>query len=174
MRHVALVSLAAFGLAACNEGGPMAGSRGGTLALESVEGLNEPAKATLANAVASQGSARSIALVGRGEPSPYRVKAYLAPSGPQVSYVFDVFDNANRRALRVQGEEVMSSSTLDDATASRIAARSLDQMGGLFDPVQMQARNNGEAYAATSDVGSASSGGAAMGGPYVPLGQPLR
>lgn len=178
MRRLVLVPLAACGLAACNEGGPTGASHGGTLAFESVVGLSEPAKATLTGAVASQGSARAIALVGRSEPSPYRVKAYLSPNGSQVAYVFDVFDAANRRALRVQGEEPTASGQLDEETASRIAARSLDQMGVLFDPVQMQARN--AAYAAAEPVAESAPPAAfaaapsAMGGPYVPLSGPPR
>ncbi len=163
MRRIAFVCLASLTLAACNEGGPVSGSRGGTLALESVDGVSEPGKAVIANAVAAQGSSRSIALVGRGQPSPYRVKAYLSPSGSQVAYVFDVFDNANRRALRVQGEEP---GALDEATAGRIAARSLDSMAVLFDPVQMQARNAAYAEVAAAEAAPSMP---AMGGPYVPL-----
>ncbi len=155
MRKMFLLPVLGLALAGCNgQEQTYSATRGGTIALESIDGASDNSRNRLASAVAQQGAQRQIAVVSRSEPSPYRVKGYLSASGNQLTYVFDVFDTSNRRALRISGDDMLArtgnADMIDDATAARIAARSLDQMAVLFNPALRPAETPATASAATS------------------------
>ncbi|WP_204310602.1 hypothetical protein, partial [Escherichia coli] len=88
--------------------------------------------------LAGEAQARQIQVVGNRDGARYRVRGYMATarSGDTatVSYVWDVFDPERRRSTRIAGEERVQArgsdawSGLDEAAASRIASRSMDQI----------------------------------------------
>lgn len=112
------------------------------IALESIEGVPEAARGQLTTALAREAGARNLTLVSASSPARYRVRGYLAAqttgSETTVSYVWDLFDEAKRRAGRVAGESRIGSGSgepwerIDQAALARIAAGSLDGMAGFL------------------------------------------
>src|ERR1019366_5737395 len=89
---------------------------------------------------------RRLAVISRESPSAYRVRGYLAAKVTKrqttISWVWDVFDRDDRRALRISGEETANSRTLgrhrdawtaaDDAMLRRIAHTSMEQLAAFL------------------------------------------
>lgn len=137
-----LSAVCAMTLAACNlddhatalNGGP----RGATVAFESIDGPPPGQFNELVQALNSEAQTRRLAVVSRESPSAYRVRGYLAASVTKrqatISWVWDVFDNNGRRALRIAGAETAKGShrgawaTADGAMLQRIARTSMDQL----------------------------------------------
>jgi hypothetical protein len=161
------------GLAACQDTG---GGRGGLsastpridapgvpIAIESIEGAPESVKVQLANALASEASARQIALVSRSDPAQYRVKGYLTAfpaegGGTTLAFVWDVFDASNKRSHRIEGSSIAGAgggadpwSGVDQATLRQIASQGMNEIAGFLvarasDPARVHtATNPGEA-----------------------------
>lgn len=133
--------LGCFALGACTGGdGPVAGSTPprGAIAFEPIDGAPSAVNQRVAGRLAGEAQARQIQVVGNRDGARYRVRGYMATarSGDTatVSYVWDVFDPERRRSTRIVGEERVQArgsdawSGLDEAAASRIASRSMDQI----------------------------------------------
>ena len=145
-RHVLVAACCATALAACdpdNRPGTLAGlPRGATVAFESIDGLPPGQFRELVEALNNEAQTRRLAVMSRESPSAYRVRGYLAAKVAKrettISWVWDVFDGDDRRALRIAGEETAKSgrsgrhrdawSAADDAMLRRIAGSSMDQL----------------------------------------------
>jgi len=137
--------LVALALGACQTGGgnsPVAStgisSGSKAIAFESIDGPPEPVFDKLVASLGTEASARQIRVVSRQSDAPYRVRGYLATTIENgkntVDYVWDVFDANQERVLRVAGVEKLESgkdvwNKVDDATLTRIASASLEQIG---------------------------------------------
>ncbi len=143
---VLLASACALTLAACNlEDHPGALSdqpRGATVAFESIDGLPPGQFRDLVQALNNEAQTRRLAVMSRESPSAYRVRGYLsakvAKRETTISWVWDVFDRDDRRALRIAGEETAKGrrrdgwSAADDAMLQRIARSSMDQLAAFL------------------------------------------
>ena len=109
---VLLAALCAMALAACTQDGQpgLAGQpRGATVAFESIDGPPPGQFRELVQALNNEAQTRRLAVISRESPSTYRVRGYLAAKVTKrettISWVWDVFDRDDRRALRIAGEE---------------------------------------------------------------------
>jgi len=141
-----LAGVCVLTLAGCGpDGGPglVAGQpRGATVAFESIDG---PPPALFNKLVANlnqEAQARRLAVTSRESPSAYRVRGYLAAEVAKgtttISWVWDVFDGDQHRALRITGAETEKGrprdawSVADDAMLQRIARSSMDQLAAFL------------------------------------------
>ena len=149
-RHVLLAACCATALAACNPDnrpGAVAGlPRGATVTFESIDGLPPGQFQQLVRNLNYEAQTRRLAVISRESPSAYRVRGYLAAKVTKrettISWVWDVFDGDDRRALRIAGEETAKSgksgrhrdawSVADDAMLRRIAGSSMDQLAAFL------------------------------------------
>ncbi|MBS9478584.1 hypothetical protein [Ancylobacter radicis] len=135
--------LVALALGACQTGNgnkPVAAtSLSGTksIAFESIDGPPQPVFDKLVASLSSEASTRQIPVVSRETPAAYRVRGYLAAAVTngkgEVDWAWDVFDADQARVLRVAGTEKIGEgkdvwNRIDDATLTRIAAQSLDEI----------------------------------------------
>ncbi|HTT49468.1 MAG TPA: hypothetical protein VMG39_15875 [Pseudolabrys sp.] len=141
-----LPAVCAMALAACSlDDHPTAlrgGPRGATVAFESIDGPPPGQFDELVQALNSEAQTRRLAVTSRESPSAYRVRGYLSASRTKnvttVSWVWDVFDNDGRRALRISGEETAKGhhqnawAAADDAMLHRIAGNSMDQLAAFL------------------------------------------
>jgi hypothetical protein len=137
-----LAAACAAMLAGCSlEGMPgpsTAQPRGATVAFESIEGPPPAQFHTLVRNLNDEAQNRRLAVISRETTSAYRVRGYLAAKVVKgqttIAWVWDVFDNDERRALRINGEEVATGAhrdawaAADDAMLRRIARSSMDQL----------------------------------------------
>jgi hypothetical protein len=137
-------------LAGCNTNGQAsltAGQpRGATVAFESIDGPPPGQFAALVRNLNDEAQQRRLAVLSRESVSAYRVRGYLAAkvsSGrTTISWVWDVFDRDERRALRINGEEVAAGkksgkdadawNVADEAMLRRIAADSINQLAAFL------------------------------------------
>ena len=137
-------------LAGCNTNGQAsltAGQpRGATVAFESIDGPPPGQFAALVRNLNDEAQQRRLAVLSRDAASAYRVRGYLAAkvsSGrTTISWVWDVFDRDERRALRINGEEVAAGkksgkdadawNVADEAMLRRIAADSMNQLAAFL------------------------------------------
>ena len=146
---VLLAAICAMALAACTQDGQpgIAGQpRGATVAFESIDGPPPGQFRELVQALNNEAQTRRLAVMSRESPSTYRVRGYLAAKVTKrettISWVWDVFDRDDRRALRITGEETANSRTLsrhrdawsaaDDEMLRRIARSSMDQLAAFL------------------------------------------
>ena len=145
-----LAAACAVALAGCTfDGQPnlsAAQTRGATVAFESIDGPPAAQFNTLVKNLNDEAQTRRLAVISRESPSVYRVRGYLAAKVVKgqttISWVWDVFDGDERRALRITGEERANSRTLgrahdawtvaDDAMLRRIARTSMDQLAAFL------------------------------------------
>jgi hypothetical protein len=142
-----LVTVAcAMTLAACNpedRPGASAGQpRGATVTFESIDGPPPGQFQQLVQALNNEAQTRRLAVMSRESPSAYRVRGYLAAKVVKrettISWVWDVFDRDDRRALRITGEETAKArhrdawSAADDEMLYRIARSSMDQLAAFL------------------------------------------
>jgi hypothetical protein len=116
--------------------------RGATVAFESIDGPPSGQFQTLVRDLSDEAQARRLAVISREEPSAYRVRGYLAAKVVQgettISWVWDVFDKDEHRALRVTGEETAKAkhndawNAADDGMLQRIAQSSMDQIAAFL------------------------------------------
>ncbi len=148
--HVIRPLLAAAGvmaLAGCGpdgQPGPNAAQpRGASVAFESIDGPPPAQFRKLVDNLNEEAQARRLAVASRESPSAFRVRGYLAAKTAKgettVSWVWDVFDGDQHRALRITGEESVKGrhrdawTVADDAMLQRIARSSMDQLADLPD-----------------------------------------
>lgn len=139
-----LVIGAALMLAACNpDNKPNVAAvqpRGATVAFESIDGPPQAQFNTLVQDLNAAAQVHRVAVIAREEPSAYRVRGYLAATVDNgkttISWVWDVFDRAQRRALRISGNEVASAGqgwqAADPAMLQRIASSSMTELAAFL------------------------------------------
>ena len=116
--------------------------RGATVAFESIDGPPPGQFRKLVQALNNEAQTRRLAVMSRESPSAYRVRGYLAAKVAKrettISWVWDVFDRDDHRALRIAGEETAKGrhrdawSAADDAMLRRIAGSSMDQLAAFL------------------------------------------
>jgi hypothetical protein len=140
-----LAAACALTLAACNpdnQAVSAAQPRGATVAFESVDGLPPGQFQKLVQDLNVEAQARRLAVISREQSSAYRVRGYLAVKVMKhqttVTWVWDVFDQDEQRALRISGEETAKVrhrdawAAADDAMLSRIARASMEQLAAFL------------------------------------------
>jgi hypothetical protein len=145
-----LAAVCAMALSACSPNdrpGTLAGQpRGATVAFESIDGLPPGQFRQLVENLNNEAQSRQLAVMSRETPSAFRVRGYLAAKYTKrettISWVWDVFDGDDRRAIRIAGEETAKQtgkgrhrdawSVADDAMLRRIARSSMDQLGAFL------------------------------------------
>jgi hypothetical protein len=139
--RVAGLLTVALTLAACNpdnQGVSAQQPRGATVAFDSLDGLPPGQFQQLVKDLNDEAQSRRLAVISREQPSAYRVRGYLAATVVKhqttVSWVWDVFDQDEHRALRISGEEVVKVrhkdawAAADNAVLQRIAQSSMEQL----------------------------------------------
>jgi hypothetical protein len=131
-------ALALAGCTADNQALSVAQPRGATVAFDSVDGLPPGQFQKLVQDLNDEALARRLAVISREQSSAYRVRGYLAVKVTKhqttVSWVWDVFDQNEQRALRISGEETAKVrhrdvwTAADDAMLRRIASSSMEQL----------------------------------------------
>jgi hypothetical protein len=137
-----LAAAGALALSACTtDGQPTAMGlqpRGASIAFESIDGPPQGQFYRLVQNLNDEAQARRLAVISRESPAAYHVRGYLAAKVVKgqttISWVWDVFDADDRRALRIAGEEAAKGkhhdawAAADDAMLHRIASASMDQL----------------------------------------------
>ena len=129
-RAVAAVLLAlACGLGGCAGGGAVSGSfamassgDGPTVAFESIDGPPPQVFDRMVGVLDSESKLRNLAIVSREGTAAFRVRSYLAAQVSRgrttISWVWDVYDRDQQRALRLSGEEPAGKAGRDPWTAA--------------------------------------------------------
>jgi hypothetical protein len=140
--HAVIVVSAALALAGCNTSGqgPASLAPGGaaTVAFESIDGPPPGVFQKYVQGLEAEAQARQLAVVSRAGPAQYRVRGYLAAhvrrGRASFSWVWDVYDSEQRRALRLAGEDAAGKagrnawSAADDAVVRRIAKAGVERL----------------------------------------------
>jgi len=144
-----LLAVGAIALAGCDPNDPTgttslnpAQLRGATVAFDSIDGLPPAQFGKLVQDLNAEAQTRRLAVMSREGQSTYRVRGYLAAKVTKhqttVSWVWDVFDREESRALRITGEETVKGrhsnpwTVADDAMMQRIAHSSMDQLAAFL------------------------------------------
>lgn len=144
-----LAAVGAMAVAGCTvDGQPgfVAGQpRGATIAFESIDGPPPGQFHALVQNLNDEAQTRGLAVISRESPSAYHVRGYLAAKVVKgettISWVWDVFDRDEQRALRISGEESAKSAkgrhrdvwnAADDAMLHRIARSSVEQLAAFL------------------------------------------
>ena len=147
MRHGVFAALA-LALAACNHTGsssPAASTvsaTGSTIAFESIDGPPVGVFHKLVQNLSSEADTRSVNVVSREGPAQYRARGYMAAhvvrGKTHITWVWDIYDTEQRRALRITGEEAGGKAgrdpwaVADDEVVRRIARTSMDRIVALL------------------------------------------
>ena len=116
---------------------------GPTVAFDSIDGPPETIFQQLVQDLSDEAAARQMAVVSRGSPAQYRVRGYLAALVGKrrttvISWVWDVYDTNQQRALRISGEEPASRSgngtwaAADEQVLRRIAKTGMDRLAAFL------------------------------------------
>ena len=130
----------ASSLGGCANGGAtnayaMAGSASGqTVAFESVDGPPPQVFDRMVSVLDSESKLRNLSIVSREGTAAYRIKSYLAAEishgRTTIAWVWDVYDQNQKRALRLSGEETAGKSGRDAwAAADDLVLRKIAQAG---------------------------------------------
>lgn len=135
----------ALALGGCNPDGQTvtaAQPRGATVAFDSLDGLPPAHFKKLVQDLNDEAQSRRLAIISREQPSAYRVRGYLAAKVSRrettITWVWDVFDTNEQRALRITGEETAKIrhkdawTVADDAMLHRIANTSVEQLAAFL------------------------------------------
>jgi len=116
--------------------------RGASVAFESIDGPPPDKFRKLVDNLNEEAQARRLAVASRDSPAAYRVRGYLAAETAKnkttISWVWDVFDSEQHRALRISGEESVKGrhrntwAIADDAMLHRIARSSMDELAAFL------------------------------------------
>lgn len=146
VRGALLVALAGA-LAGCTTDGQpsVAGMqpRGATVAFESIDGPPPAQFHALVRNLNDEAQQRRLAVLSREASSAYRVRGYLAAKVANgettISWVWDVFDRDEQRAIRINGDEHVKKSgktdpwtAADEAMLRRIASASMEQLAAFL------------------------------------------
>jgi hypothetical protein len=120
----------------------MAQPRGASVAFESIDGPPPEQFRKLVDDLNDEAQSRRLAVISRESPSAYRVRGYLAAAREKgkttISWVWDVFDTKETRALRIDGIETVNGghndgwAAADDDVLRRIAHASMDQLAAFL------------------------------------------
>jgi hypothetical protein len=145
-----LLAAVCVALAGCTPDGQpgldAAQPRGASIAFESIDGPPPAQFSKLVESLNAEAQSRRLAVISRENPSAYRVRGYLAAKivkhQTTISWVWDVFDRDQHRALRISGEETAKTGTAgrhqdawalaDDAMLHRIAQSSMDKLAAFL------------------------------------------
>jgi hypothetical protein len=174
----ALLLTVACGLGGCAGGGAPGGSfamatSGSTVAFESIDGPPPQVFDRMVNILDSESKLRNLSIVSREGTASYRVRSYLAAQVSRgkttITWVWDVYDGNQQRALRLSGEEPAGKAgrdawaAADDLLLRRIAQAGLSGLSGMINgtsPVETPAvpapNRRGPAVASADQPGSAS------------------
>lgn len=141
-------------LAACGHNGAAnfaaTQPRGASVAFEQIDGPPPAQFQTLVRNLNDEAQARRLAVMSRESPSAYRVRGYLSatvakgkkgPGQTTISWVWEVFDQDQNRAFRIEGEEEAKGTgknahdawaAADDAMLGRIAQKSMEQLAAFL------------------------------------------
>ena len=145
MRFLLVVPLFALVLAGCNTTGQSAslnGTRGASVAFESIEGPPRDIFDRLVQDLNTEAQSRQLAIVSRAGSSAYRVRGYLVAEASAkqsaVSWIWDVYDGRRQRVLRIAGEQTLKGKhsdvwqALDGAAVQKIAQESMGQLAAFL------------------------------------------
>jgi hypothetical protein len=141
-----LAGICVITLAGCGpDGGPglvAEQPRGATVAFDSIDGPPPAQFDALVKSLNAEAQARRLSVTSRNGQAAYRVRGYLAAEVAKgkttISWVWDVFDRDEHRALRITGAETEKGrhhnawSAADDATLQHIAHSSMDQLAAFL------------------------------------------
>jgi len=110
------------------------GGSGATVTFESIDGPPPQVFDRMVGVLDSESKLRNLAIVSREGTASYRVRSYLAAQVSHgrttVSWVWDVYDASQQRALRLAGEEPAGKSGRDAwAAADDLVLRRIAQAG---------------------------------------------
>lgn len=120
--------------------------RGASVAFESIDGPPPEQFHKLVQNLNREAQTRRLAVVSRENSSAYRVRGYLAAEMDKgkttISWVWDVFDGEQRRALRVSGAETVKGKlkgwpVADDEMLQRIAHSSMGELAAFLTSPQV-------------------------------------
>ncbi len=145
--------------------------RGATVTFESIDGPPPGQFQALVRNLNEEAQSRRLAVISREDPSSaYRVRGYLAAKVVKgratISWLWDVFDRDQHRALRIDGEETASQTVkgardawnvADDAMLRRIAHTSMDQLAAFLTSPEIAPNAPKIAYAGAGESAAASS-----------------
>jgi hypothetical protein len=123
----ALLLAMACGLGGCAGGGAAGGSfamaaGGSTVAFESIDGPPPHVFDRMVDVLDSESKLRNLSIVSREGSASYRVRSYLAAQVSRgrtvITWVWDVYDRDQQRALRLSGEEPAGKAGRDPWTAA--------------------------------------------------------
>ncbi len=150
LRWSAALALLALGMAGCQttgNGGPAAALQSGaspTIAFESIDGAPDAVFRKLVRKLNEEAEKRQVPVVTREGFAPYRIRGYVALGIEKkrkrtlLSWVWDVYDASERRAVRLTGEEVGKAAgrdawaAVDDEMLSRIAGNGIEQLAAYL------------------------------------------
>jgi hypothetical protein len=138
--------IATLALAGCNlqDGQTLSAARpsGATVAFESIDGPPPAQFRQLVQNLNDEARTRRLAVISRDDPSAYRVRGYLAAEvvngKTTISWVWDVFDRDQHRALRISGAETAKGTddnawrVADAAMLQRIAHSSMGELAAFL------------------------------------------
>jgi hypothetical protein len=118
------------------------GGSGPTVAFESIDGPPPQVFDRMVGVLDSESKLRNLSIVSREGQASYRVRSYLAAQVNRgrttISWVWDVYDANQQRALRLSGEEPASKagrdawSAADDLVLRRIAQAGFSGLSGMI------------------------------------------
>jgi hypothetical protein len=137
------LAAAALLLAGCQtaQQGPVAATqpRGPTVAFDSIDGLPPYQFHMLVEELNREAQTRRLPVQSRLQPAAYRVKGYFAASVERdrttVSWVWDVFDREQRRALRISGSAPATGrdwNVADAGLLQKVAQSSMAELAGFL------------------------------------------
>ncbi|MGH6682152.1 MAG: hypothetical protein ACREDL_25180, partial [Bradyrhizobium sp.] len=142
-----LLLAAASSLGGCASSGATSGayakaSTGPAIAFESIDGPPPEVFDRMVGVLDSESKLRNLTIVSRKSPAAsYRVRSYLAAQvvhgHTMISWVWDVYDEGQQRALRLSGEEDTSKSgrdpwgAADDLVLRKIAQAGFSGLSGM-------------------------------------------
>jgi hypothetical protein len=145
----AAIALGALG-AGCSTGVPVTtGSvasapapRGATIAFESIDGMPQYQFQSLVRSLEQEAETRQLAFVSRTAPAQYHVRGYASAQvrnkrTTTIVWVWDVYDSAQERTLRLTGEQPGANgrrgwAAADDQVIRSIAKDGVTQLTGLL------------------------------------------
>ena len=171
--RLAPVFAAALTLAACQTGKDAslaaAQPRGASVAFESIDGLPQDRFHTLVQDLNGEAQLRRLAIVSREQPTAYRVRGFFSDAVERgrttISWVWDVFDDQERRATRISGSEETKSrkawDAADDVMMQRIARASMEQLAAFLaaPDAETPVASAAPRLALTADAGTPESAG---------------
>jgi hypothetical protein len=132
-----LLTLAVAGCGSTGQTPFLADAAGATVALESIDGPPLSVFHKFVRDLNEEAATRQIAVAPRGGSAPYRLRGYLAvyaeDGTPAIAWAWDIYDAAEHRAFRIQGQERAGAgrtswAAADDEVLRRIARVSMEQV----------------------------------------------